>query len=363
MTYNSHLQNRLSRRTLLTFALILTALISTEGSYAQHQHADKMKRQEGQQQYAQLGKCKLENGQTIESCRLGYRTYGTLNKNKTNGVLIPTWFTGDSKSHAFLADKNLIDPEKYFIVVVDAFGNGVSSSPSNSDGQPGESFPRFTIGDLVESQHRLLETEFGIHSLHAVVGISMGGMQAFEWAVRYPGFATKTVSAIGSPRLAAFNIALWETRNRILALYRDCECVNATAALSGFGYLLMVPEKVEELAPRENVSESLHELGKAQFTNLSSLQTWDQQRQAEAMITHNIAEGLRNDMNSAAAITESEFLIVVSADDRVVTPAPALAFAELVGAQIEIMDHDCGHGDLTCAPNKFAGFVQSFLNK
>lgn len=86
-----------------------------------------------QQQFADLGVCKLVDGQQITSCRLGYRTWGRLNAERSNAVLFPTWFSGTSASLAdSIGPNGLVDPGKYFVVAVDALGDGVSSSPSNS---------------------------------------------------------------------------------------------------------------------------------------------------------------------------------------------------------------------------------------
>ncbi len=107
---------------------------------------------EGDQQFADLGVCKLESSQHIEGCRLGYRTWGKLNADATNAILAPTWFTGTSAqlSDALVKTK-FADPAKYFVIVVDALGDGVSSSPSNSTTQPRMSFPAFTTRDMVET--------------------------------------------------------------------------------------------------------------------------------------------------------------------------------------------------------------------
>src|SRR5271154_2778149 len=87
----------------------------------------------GQQQYAELGTCKLAGGGEIASCRLGYRTWGKLNAERSNAVVFPTWFGGTSGSvQDWIGADKLVDPEKYFIIAIDALGNGVSSSPSNS---------------------------------------------------------------------------------------------------------------------------------------------------------------------------------------------------------------------------------------
>ena len=288
-------------------------------------------------------------------------TYGTLNDDKSNALLVPTWFTGKSAEHAFLASPNLLSPESYFIVIVDALGNGVSISPSNSETQPDGQFPQITITDMVESQHRLLTEVLGIQSLHGVVGLSMGGMQAFEWAVRYPGFADRTVAAIGSPRLPTFDIALWTTQNRLLALYRECHCNEALEAMAGMGMLMSVPGKLAQEVPREDTVATIISRGETRAMSVGK--SWDIQRQAEAMINHNIARDFSNDLQKAAAQIKTKFLIVLGEDDRVVTPEPAREFAVVIGATVLELDEDCGHGDPWCAPDAFAHAVSSFINK
>jgi len=109
-------------------------------------------------QFANKGNYRLENGQTIRNGRIAYRTFGVLNSDKSNVVLFPTWLAGTTQE---LIDLELIGPgkmadsSKYFFVAVDAFGNGVSSSPSNSMHQHNQTFPRFSIKDMVNAQHLL----------------------------------------------------------------------------------------------------------------------------------------------------------------------------------------------------------------
>ena len=313
------------------------------------------------QQFATFDECPLISGQVIAPCKIGYRTYGTLNPDKSNALLVPTWFTGTSEEHTYLSSPEILNPEKYFIIIVDALGNGVSTSPSNSKTQAHGNFPQIAIADMVESQHRLITAVLGIESLHGVIGLSMGGMQAFEWAVRYPDFALKTVVAIGSPRLPAFDIAGWTTRNHILALYRRCQCKEALEAMAGVGMLASVPAKLAQDVAREDTASTIKSRGESR--SISIAKTWDQQRQAEAMIGHNIAREFGDDLHKAAAVTNTQFLIIVAEDDRVVTPQPALEFAIEVGAAVIEMDEDCGHADPWCAPDTFAEAVSVFINK
>ncbi|HYP49335.1 MAG TPA: alpha/beta fold hydrolase, partial [Pyrinomonadaceae bacterium] len=135
-----------------------------------------------QQQFASLGDFRLESGETIRDCRIGYRTYGKINADKSNAVLITTWAGGTTEQlKSSIAAGGLIDPAKYFVIAIDALGNGVSSSPSNSKLQPRMRFPRFTLRDTVNKQHEVLTRILKINRLRAIIGVSMGGMQTFQW--------------------------------------------------------------------------------------------------------------------------------------------------------------------------------------
>ena len=84
--------------------------------------------------FGDLGDFKLENGAVIRDCRIAYHTSGNLNDDKSNVVLWPTWFTGSSKQLIPLAGSDgYVDPSRYFVIFVDALGNGISSSPSNRE--------------------------------------------------------------------------------------------------------------------------------------------------------------------------------------------------------------------------------------
>ena len=166
---------------------------------------------DGDQQIGQLHTCKLAKGREIDDCFLGYRTWGTLNAQQSNAILFPTWFSGNSSNIGeFVGPDKMIDPAKFFLIAVDALGDGVSSSPSNSGDQHGAHFPQFTIGDMVAAEYRLVTEVLHLKHLHAVMGISMGGMQTFEWMVRYPAFMDRAVPIVGSPRLTSYDLLLWQ---------------------------------------------------------------------------------------------------------------------------------------------------------
>jgi len=83
--------------------------------------------EDGSQQFYELGDFKLESGDIIQDCRIGYRTFGKLNEDKSNAVLVPTWFIGKTEdfiSNKIIAPGSLINSSKYFVIAVDALGNG-----------------------------------------------------------------------------------------------------------------------------------------------------------------------------------------------------------------------------------------------
>ena len=125
------------------------------------------------------GNLLLENGSTIENFKISYTTQGTLNADKSNAILMVTAIGGNHHRIDYLIGPGkALDTDKYFVICTDAIGNGLTSSPSNSQTQANVGFPEFNIRDMVNSQYRLVTEHFGITKLVTVVGASMGGMQA-----------------------------------------------------------------------------------------------------------------------------------------------------------------------------------------
>src|SRR5579863_4169744 len=169
---------------------------------------------------------KTESGVTIPQVHLVYGTYGKLNAAKDNVVLLPSHYMANFHGYEWLigADKAL-DPSKLFLVATELFGNGNSSSPSNTP-EPfhGPRFPVTTIRDNVEAVHRLLTEELKITHLRAVIGFSMGAQQAFQWAVSYPAFADKIVATSGTAKTYGHGIVRLESE--ITAITTDAAFAN-----------------------------------------------------------------------------------------------------------------------------------------
>lgn len=164
-----------------------------------------------------VGRLELEEGGVIEDLRLAVRTWGALNTDKNNAILIPTWYSGTHQiwADAYVGEDHALDPSKYFIVCVNQIGNGLSTSPHNT---PDESismskFPHVRIGDDVVAQERLLREHFGIEQLQLVVGGSMGAQQTYEWAVRFPDKVLRAAPIAGTAKNTPHDFLFTETLN------------------------------------------------------------------------------------------------------------------------------------------------------
>ncbi|MGM8212242.1 alpha/beta fold hydrolase [Virgibacillus sp. W0430] len=161
----------------------------------------------------QLGDFLLESGEVINNCKLAYTTFGKLNNNKDNVILMPTWFSGTSKDmEAFVGEERAINPNNYFIIIINQIGNGLSSSPHNSPEPIAmANFPNVTIFDDVRAQHSLITNKYGITEIALVVGGSMGAQQTYEWAVRYPKMVKRAAPIAGTAKVTSHNIQFTQT--------------------------------------------------------------------------------------------------------------------------------------------------------
>jgi len=177
--------------------------------------------QGGEQHEFVIANFRTEIGVTLPQARVVYGTYGRLNAEKDNVVLLPSHYMANFHGYEWLigADRAL-DPSKLFLVATELFGNGRSSSPSNTP-EPfhGPRFPVTTIRDNVEAVHRLLTEELRITHLRVIVGFSMGAQQAFQWAVSYPEFAGRIVATAGTAKTHPHGIVRLE--GQIAALTAD----------------------------------------------------------------------------------------------------------------------------------------------
>ncbi len=151
------------------------------------------------------GNLVLESGETLRGCKLAYRTHGVLNAARSNAVLVTTWFSGTAKvmEDVYVGAGHALDPTKYFIIIADQLGGGVSSSAHNmAPPQAMGKFPKLSISDDVTAQHKLISEHFGIEKLALVVGGSMGGQQVYEWAVHFPDMVARAAAIAATAQIS-----------------------------------------------------------------------------------------------------------------------------------------------------------------
>lgn len=154
-----------------------------------------------------VGRLALQCGLTLPDAVLAYKTYGALNAARDNTILVPTFYAGDHTDiEPILGPDRALDPGRYFIVVPNLFGNGVSSSPSNTR-RPFEraAFPKISLYDNVTAQYRLITEHLGIERLRLVTGFSMGAQQAYQWGALYSDQIGAIAPICGSARTSPHN--------------------------------------------------------------------------------------------------------------------------------------------------------------
>src|SRR6201998_1969075 len=164
---------------------------------------------------------KTESGAVLPEAKIVYGTYGKLNAAGDNAVLLPSHYMARMNGYGWLIGPGMaLDPAKLFLVTSEMFGNGRSSSPSNTP-EPfhGPRFPMVSIRDNVRIVHRLLTDSLHLTHLAAIVGFSMGAEQAFQWAVSYPDFADRIVATSGTAKCYGHGIVRLE--GEIAALEAD----------------------------------------------------------------------------------------------------------------------------------------------
>jgi homoserine O-acetyltransferase len=327
---------------------------------------------------AALGDLALESGEAILDYRQSYVAQGELDAERRNAVLVCASLTGNHHRLDFLIGPGkALDPARWYVVATDPIGNGLSTSPSTSARQPRMSFPRFSIRDMVHAQHRLLEECHGVHELHAVVGASMGGMQALQWAVSHPGFMRSIVAMTPMAKTAPWAVLVTETARA---------CLMADPAWNGQGFD-RAPERgwrayhglmsaLVTRTPRAH-AESLASLEEAHrwFDDMVARQralgfdAHDYLYQSWAYETHDVGatRGFGGDTQRALASIKAKALLLAPALDLFNPSESARAAADAIpGARFVEIPSEQGHQAATHLRAEDADFlnrtIAAFLN-
>jgi homoserine acetyltransferase len=314
----------------------------------------------GDQQFADIGSLATASGEVVESCRVGYRTSGTLNADKSNVLVFPTWFGGTAEHlerFGKIGPGLLADTDRFYVIAIDALSNGVSCSPSNSRNADG-GFPAIAIEDMVRSQHALLTKKLGIDHVAVVMGISMGGMQTFQWITQYPDFMDRAVAMDGAPWPTSFDLIEWQTHKDVVLTARagGTSDTDIGRLISQVTLLtLFTPDYFVENVKPEAVPEFVEQMKSGR----ESFNPDDYVSQLDAMMTHNVLGD--GDIAAYAERVKAEVLIVGVASDHMVNPQPGKTVAPAIGAEYLEVRNNCGHIGSGCAADIVNPRVANFL--
>lgn len=166
----------------------------------------------------EAGDIVLQAGMSLKGAQIAFKTFGALNSDGTNAILYPTWFSGQHDGNTWLIGAGkALDPNRYFIVIPNLLGNGLSTSPSNA-AQPYDRarYPLVSLYDNVRVQHKLLTEHLGVKRLALVTGWSMAAQQTFQWGALYPDMVERIAPFCGSARTSRGNAAFLEAARAAL---------------------------------------------------------------------------------------------------------------------------------------------------
>lgn len=309
------------------------------------------------QKFSDIGNLKLVSGEVINSCKIGYRTFGRMNDDSSNVIIYPTWFNGTSEGVANLIERlNFIDTTKYFIISIDALGNGISTSSSNYDG----SYPQITIRDMVNSQYKLLTEYFGLRHIYAAVGGSMGSMQVLEWAVGYPDFMDKIVAYAATPKMTSYDLLWMNTHLEIIeALKKRVVSEREIKKISNMMIAIVArtPGYVNENIKVDEFTEYLSSFDKEP----SEVFTIDDFIiQLKAMMMHDISKDYGT-FEYLKEIIKADLFIIVSETDMMVNPTEALRLADILKCRKLVLNNNCGHLAPSCEIERVKEEIDRFL--
>jgi homoserine O-acetyltransferase/O-succinyltransferase len=305
----------------------------------------------------ELGPLVLQRGLTLPKAHLAYKTYGQLAADKSNVILYPTSYGAQHSDIDWLIGPGrVLDPTKFFIIVANQFGNGLSTSPSTL----GEPFvqaraPVFTHWDNVHAQERLLREKFDVTTLALVYGWSMGGQQALHWGALFPDRVQRICAVCTAARTSPHNTVFLEGIRAVLtsdAAWRDGYFAERpTQAIRAFGRVYagwamsqaFYRDRLWSTIGFSSLEDYLVRAWEANFLRrdardlLSMVETWSQSDISDNDI-------YRGDLARALGAIKARSIIMPSATDLYFTTHDSAAETQLMpNAELRPLQSIWGH--------------------
>jgi len=285
-------------------------------------------------QTCQLGDLTLESGEVIRDFRMTYIVLGTLNAAKNNAILSLHGLQGNRNNQSYWAGPGkAFDTNRYAIIQPDTLG--VASVDPNATTSPTRSglnmaFPRFNIRDMVNAEYRMLTECLGIKHLVAVAGSSMGGVEAFQWAVSFPDFMDAAIPGTPMARANRQGNFIWEAVRQVVMIdpkWRNGDYPNDDPPRAGIGVGLQIQSVVgssaagyeEEFTTREQVHAAFAKDAK---TVGNTVQPRDWIYRSWAIQSHDIGQtpGFNGDLAAAARSIRARVLLFPNCQDQLHPP-------------------------------------------
>jgi homoserine O-acetyltransferase len=299
-----------------------------------------------------LGDFELESGAVLRDAHLTYALYGSLNEDRSNCVIIPTWFSGTHVDHEWMIGRDRpLDPTRCCVVIPDQFGSGLSTSPSNVRHTYVGPFPRVTVADNVRAQRRLLSEELRVDSVALATGVSMGAMQAYEWAAQFPHQVATLLPIAGSARTSKNTWLFVEGLKQALlsgqqledGWFRDHPLANLKVlALVALGSM-HGPSFINRAGFNEMGYQTLDAYCRDVIAGILATSADDLLLQIDAWQAHDVA-GTYGDTADALAAIRARTIVMSIAGDLYFPPGDAAQEVELLrNGELRILPGDYGH--------------------
>lgn len=285
----------------------------------------------------------LQSGESITDFDLSYVTAGHIDPDGSNVVIVLTSLgSNHHRLDYLLRAGRALDTKRWFVIAVDAIGNGRTTSPSTSRGQPGDRFPEFSIFDMYRSQRWLVD-ELGLDRIRVVIGASMGGMQALQWAKSAPDRVERVVAMTPLVKTPPWTIAVNTIARFLLA-------TDSRGMRGGKGHALALlellacrsPEELDAMTQGQDAMQVITDLIEERSGRTFSAVDW--MYQSRAYDRHDLGV---DDARPLAAILQSmetpTLLIVPTTDLYNPVSSARLAAEHMPNAELVTIPTDRGH--------------------
>ena len=300
---------------------------------------------EGKEGRADIDRFEFESGGHIKRLHVGYVTHGAPNAARDNAiVLMPGTTNTRHSADGYIGTGKAFDPQRHFIIALDAIGAGTSSKPS--DGL-GAKFPAYNIRDMMRAQYRAVTEHFGLTTAAAVAGASMGAFQALEWAIAFPAFARSAILIVPAARASHVFRSVVRTAQEVLELdpmwgqpMTDMDGLKALPTAVRIYFPWTVSDSYLERVPLPLIEWEIQ----AAIQRSAQWHPWDYLRRYQASTSHDVGLPFGNDLAAALRRVSASTLVMPTSSERLLGGASGAELQRhIAGARLVEVPTDRGH--------------------